>query len=131
MIEARGRANGPAANDFHGQANTTKWETARVVASEKGYWRGLAIDALLEVAWLRERLARVDGDMIEHIALRRWQFYSAIGGTTKSLACFRGETRLEMAELLGRRVDPPPLDCLDSPPPLLPRRKGRRRVIAS
>ena len=130
MIEARGRANGPAANDFHSEPNTTKWETAQVTASETGYWRGLAIDALLEVAWLRERLAGVDGDTIEHIALKRWQFYSAIGGTTKSLACFRGETRLELPELLGRRVDPPPLNYLDTPPPSLPRRKGRRRVIA-
>jgi len=95
----------------------------------------MVVDLCLELQALREHLAAVDADHVEWVAQERLTFYHAIGGTSKSLASFRAETRLELAELRGGPVPPPPLDWdpdshVAAVPPAA-KRRGRRKVLGS
>ena len=57
------------------------------------YWRDLAVDALLELATARQRLALVDEDLVELVAHQRFDFYRKLGGSVRTLGSFRAEVR--------------------------------------
>ena len=79
----------------------------------------VVVDLCLELQAAREELARIDASTVEWLARERFRFYTLIGGSTLTLDSFRAKVRAELPELLGRRVDPPPVD--QTPPtPLRP-----------
>lgn len=66
---------------------------ARPQGCDCAYWRGLAVDTLLELAAAREQLAMIDEDQIELIAARCTTLYRAMGGRVITAAAWRARSR--------------------------------------
>lgn len=73
-----------------------------VCGCDSAYWRRVAVDALLELSAARERLARVDEDLVQLAAVQRHRFYVMVGGTQLGLPAFRAKVRHEL--LTGEHI---------------------------
>lgn len=63
---------------------------------------GLVTDLCLELQAARERLERIDEDLVELVAAERFKFYRAIGGTALTEGAFRAKVRHE--RLTGEHI---------------------------
>jgi hypothetical protein len=62
------------------------------------YWRGLAIETLLELAAAREQLARVDDDQVELLSSRLAVFGDLLGGVPHESGYHRALAQEILAE---------------------------------